>query len=305
MYWDMFDLSGCTAHQAPANGKQIHLTEELIMTANRISIYAGNILVLACFLAIAPAQAEPQLSPGAAEVARLYGVSALLDRLAQNRAEEGGRPTLETLVLHEQIFESNGSGSEEPLLESSLNKVLTDWSPDGRFLLYIEVDPKTQGNLWALPLFGERKPFPIVSTSFDESNGQFSPDGRWVAYHTDESGRYEVYAQPFPGPGGKWQVSTGGGIEPRWRRDGKEIFYVAPDGKMMAAPIKGAGQTLEAGAPVTLFQTRIVGGGTIGRQKQQYAVTPDGQRFLINTIANASTSSSITIVTNWTAGLKQ
>ena len=92
-----------------------------------------------------------------------------------------------------------------------------------------------------LPLFGEHKPFPFVNTSFDEALGQFSPDGRWVAYHSNESGRHEVYVQPFPGPGGKWQISTSGGIEPRWRRDGKELFYIAPDGKLMAAPIQSAG----------------------------------------------------------------
>jgi Tol biopolymer transport system component len=199
---------------------------------------------------------------------------------------------------------SSGAGSDELLLESSLQKVPIDWSPDGRFLLYMQVDPKTGLDLWVLPLFGERKPFPFVNTSFDERNGKFSPDGRQVAYQCDESGRFEVYVQPFPGPGGKSQVSTGGGIEPRWRRDGKELFYIAPDGKLMAAPIQGAGQTLEAGAPVALFQTRIVGGGT-AISKQQYAVAPDGQRFLINITADESTASPITIVTNWTAGLKK
>ena len=110
--------------------------------------------------------------------------------------------------------------------------------------------------------------------------------------------------QPFPGPGGKWQISTGGGIEPRWRRDSKELFYIAPDGKLMAAAIQAAGQTLEAGAPMALFQTRIVGGG-LSKRPQQYAVAPDGKRFLINITVGESTASPITIVTNWTAGLKK
>jgi Tol biopolymer transport system component len=199
---------------------------------------------------------------------------------------------------------SSGAGSEELLLESSLAKYPQDWSPDGRFLLYLQIDPKTGYDLWVLPLFGERKPFPFVNSSFDEADGQFSPDGRWVVYMSNESGRYEVYVQPFPGPGGKWQVSTGGGIEPRWRRDGKELFYIAPDGKLMAAPIQSAGQTLEAGTPAALFQTRIVGGG-LANGKQQYAVAPDGQRFLINITVDESTTSPITIVTNWIAGLRK
>jgi serine/threonine protein kinase/Tol biopolymer transport system component len=201
---------------------------------------------------------------------------------------------------------SSGAGSDELLLESSENKVTNAWSPDGRFLLYIQLDPKTGADLWVLPLFGERKPFPFVNTSFDEGNGQFSPDGRWVAYQSNESGRTEVYVKPFPGPGGQWQVSAAGGISARWRHDGKELFYIAPDGKLMAVPVQGTGQTLKAGAPVALFQTRIVGGGTlVGGQRQEYAVAPDGQRFLMNTIADESTPSPIIIVTNWAVGLKK
>jgi Tol biopolymer transport system component len=199
---------------------------------------------------------------------------------------------------------SNGAGNDELLLESSRNKLPSDWSPDGRFLLYSLGSPKT-AEMWVLPLFGERKPFPYGNTSFNAAYGQFSPDGRWVAYMSDESGRLEVYVQPFPGPGGKWQISTGGGIDPRWRHDGKELFYIAPDGKLMAAPIQSAGQTLEAGAAVALFQTRIVGGGQNVAVKQQYAVAPDGQRFLINITAGEATASPITIVTSWARALKK
>jgi serine/threonine protein kinase/Tol biopolymer transport system component len=199
---------------------------------------------------------------------------------------------------------SSGADRDELILESSLTKFSRDWSTDGRFLLFVQVDPKTLGNLWVLPLFGERKPFPIVNTSFQESHGQFSPDCRWVAYISNESGRFEVYVQPFPGRGGEWQVSTGGGIEPRWRRDGKELFYIAPDGKLMAVPIQSAGQTLDARAPVALFQTRIVGGSQ-DLQGQQYAVAADGQRFLINITVDESSSSPITIVTNWARALKK
>jgi hypothetical protein len=126
-----------------------------------------------------------------------------------------------------------------------------------------------------------------------------------VAYQSNESGQVEVYVQRFPGPGGKSMISIEGGIAPRWRRDGKELFYIAPDGRLMAVPIRDTGQMLKAGAPVALFQTRIVYGGTMVRQKHQYAVAPTGRRFLINIIADEATTSPITIVTNWPRTLKK
>jgi eukaryotic-like serine/threonine-protein kinase len=200
---------------------------------------------------------------------------------------------------------SSGTGSDELLLDSSLNDFPLDWSSDGRFLLFARMDPKTGIDLWALPLDDERKPFPFVCTNFESDNGQFSPDGRWVAYQSNESGSVEVYVQPFPGPGGKWMISTGGGIAPRWRRDGKELFYIAPDSRLMAVPIRDTGQTLKAGTPVALFQVQIVYGGTTVRQKHQYAVAPTGRRFLINVIADEATTSPIIIITNWPRILKK
>ena len=211
------------------------------------------------------------------------------------------------------LFEkpANGAADEQPLLVTPQDKAPLDWSPDGKFLIYANQDSKTQSDLWALPLAGERKPFPIVQTTFDEVQGQFSPDGRWVAYGSNETGRYEIYARPFPGPGGKWQISTGGGIYPRWRRDGRELFYVAPDNRMMAVPIDvtSDANTLSPGAPVALFSSRLVTGGNTGiggfASKAEYAVTPDG-RFLMNVTPEESAAvSPITIVQNWTAGLKK
>jgi WD40 repeat protein len=149
----------------------------------------------------------------------------------------------------------------------------------------------------------------VATTSFDEVQGQFSPDGRWVAYASNESsGRYEIYIRPFPRRGGKWQMSTSGGIYPRWRRDGHELFYVAPDNRMMAAPIRVAvdGRTLSPGAPVALFATRLTTGNTGNAgytSRAQYAVAPDG-RFLLNVSADDAAASPITIVQNWTVGLK-
>jgi eukaryotic-like serine/threonine-protein kinase len=207
---------------------------------------------------------------------------------------------------------SNGTGNEEVLLQDiPAAKFPNDISKDGRFLLYEQNDSKTTSDflksgsdLWFLPLSGtDRKPRPFGNQAFDEALGQFSPDGRWVAYVSNQSGRYEVYVQLFPGPSGSSPVSINGGYSPRWRRDGKELFYIAPDGKLMAASFAGAGQTPKIGAPVGLFPTRIVGGGQ-SMEKQQYVVAPDG-RFLINVIADESVTSPITIVTNWARALKK
>jgi serine/threonine protein kinase len=211
------------------------------------------------------------------------------------------------------LFEkpADGAADEQPLLVTPQDKAPLAWSPDGRSLLYAAQDPKTQSDLWALPLVGERKPFPVVQTSYDEVQGQFAPDGRWVAYASDESGRYEIYLRAFPGLGGKRQVSTGGGIYPRWRRDGKELFYVAPDNRMMAAPIHVSaeeGRTLSPDPPVALFPSRLTTGNTGGAgfsSRAQYAVAPDGRFLLLNVSADETSGSPITIVQNWTATLKK
>jgi hypothetical protein len=196
------------------------------------------------------------------------------------------------------------------LLVTPLAKAPQDWSRDGRLLLYSNQDPKTGTDLWALPMTGERKPFPVLQTRFDEIEGQFSPDGRWLTYASNESGRYEIYVQTFPETGGKWQISVAGGLQPRWRRDGQELFYLAPDNRLMAAPIRVAPGTkaLEAGAPVPLFTTKLATGVNIvpaGFQaRAQYAVAADG-RFLMNVSADEGVISPITIVQNWTVGLKK
>ena len=204
----------------------------------------------------------------------------------------------------------DGTTDEQPLLVTPLAKAPQDWSRDGRLLLYTNQDPKTGTDLWALPMTGERKPFPVLQTRFDEIQGQFSPDGRWLTYASNESGRYEIYVQTFPDAGGKWQISVAGGLQPRWRRDGRELFYVAPNNRFMAAPIRVAPGTkaLEAGAPVPLFTTKLATGVNIvpaGFQaRAQYAVASDG-RFLMNVSADEGIISPITIVQNWTVGLKK
>jgi len=197
---------------------------------------------------------------------------------------------------------SSGAGADELLLESDQNKVTTDWSPDGRFLLFRSLDPQTGYDLLVLPISGDKKPFPFLKTFFDERDGQFSPDGKWVAYQSNESGRFEIYVQPFPGPGRKFQISSNGGAQPRWNKNGKEIFYVSLDSKMMAASAKltADGQSLETGTPAALFPVRIADGPvSVANNKQQYAVSSDGQLFLVNLAVDEGAASPITLILNW------
>jgi Tol biopolymer transport system component/predicted Ser/Thr protein kinase len=187
---------------------------------------------------------------------------------------------------------ANGSGGEELLLQSAETKWPNSWSPDGRFILYWS--SQNNGDLMLLPLTGNRKPYPFLSTPFHEGEGVFSPDGRWVAYQSNESGRFEIYVRPFPGPGGQWQVSTAGGTMPRWRKDGKELYYLAPDLKLMAAAAGAQGETFTPGTPEALFQTHM----TPGNIRQQYDVTRDG-RFLVNTDLFDTTTEPIHLLLNW------
>jgi len=186
---------------------------------------------------------------------------------------------------------SNGATGEELIFESGENQTVSDWSRDGRFLIgMINLD------LWVWPLDGDRNPTVFLNTKFDERGPHFSPDGRWVSYHSNESGQYEVYVRPFPGPGGQWQISTAGGSTARWRHDGRELYYVSLDGNLMAVPMTTQGGTLEPGTPMELFRIRsALGGGVV---RGQYAVAPDG-RFLVNVTTGDSTSVPITLLLNW------
>ncbi len=206
---------------------------------------------------------------------------------------------------------ASGAGVDVPLVASGQAKAPTSWSTDGRFVLFMSNDPETQSDLWAIPMTGERTPFVILKTPFREAYGVFSPDGRWVAYHSNESGRYEVYVRPFVAPSahagnaaaGPWQLSTAGGVYPVWRRDGREVYFLNPAGAMMAAPVGVTGATLDPGAPVALFPTRIFGGGVDEQQGRQYDVAPDG-RFLINTVLDEAPA-PITLIQNWKGAEQQ
>jgi serine/threonine protein kinase len=193
---------------------------------------------------------------------------------------------------------SNGTGAEEKLLEIQGNGFLSDWSRDGRYLTYSSL-----GAIWFLLLESDHKPFPLQKTTARESFSHFSPDGKWVAYQSDESGKLQVYVQPFPpgaGASGKWQISVDGGVGGRWRGDGKELFYLA-GGKLMAVEVSAVGGTFHAGIPKMLFDPRI----TSQFSWNNYAPSADGRRFLIPVAAEQEAALPMTVVLNWMAGLKR
>jgi Tol biopolymer transport system component/DNA-binding winged helix-turn-helix (wHTH) protein len=192
---------------------------------------------------------------------------------------------------------SNGTGADELLLDGPGDFTMTpsSWSGDARSIAYT-----TRGsNVSVLPLFGDRKPFPLAATAFTEGSAVFSPDGRWIAYVSNEGGQADVYVQAFPGPGPKSQVSRDGGSHPVWRADGRELFYLAADGTMMTVAV-GGGPSFDAGRPRPLFSPnawRLTA-------NQVYAVTKDGQRFLVNaTLPKSSGEAAVTVVLNWTAAI--
>jgi Tol biopolymer transport system component len=220
------------------------------------------------------------------------------DELASVWSPEGGRIVFNSRRkghLDLYVRGSSGTGAEEDLLVDDRDKTPFDWSPDGRFVLFNVLAGETSYDLWALSLTGDRKAFPVVQTASNEFGGQFSPDGRWVAYTTNESGQFDVYVVPFPGPGGKWQVSAGGGGFPRWRRDGGEIFHLNPDNALMAVGVDGRSAAFEVGTSRLLFKTRVPTG-----LRSSYDVSPDGQRFLVNTLIEEAIG-PITLLVNWPA----
>ena len=198
---------------------------------------------------------------------------------------------------------TNGMGQEEVLLEGdNLNRAPSDWSPDGKSLLFGTGDFASSGQIWLLPLEGDRKPVSLVQGNFVAANARFSPDGHWVAYNSTESGRPEVYVMPFGSGAGKWQVSGAGGVLPVWRHDGKELFYWSLDNNLVSVPVQLKKDAVEVGAPHTMFRLRNPQ-GNVGLISP-YDVTGDGQRFVVIETPQLA-SKPITLVTNWTAELKQ
>ena len=193
---------------------------------------------------------------------------------------------------------TSGSGEEKLLLKSDVIVVPISFSPDGRFLAYQRQDPKTNWDILLLPMTGEAKPVVLRATPFRDVVPRFSPDGRFIAYVSNESGRNEVYVQSYPGPGRTWQISTAGGGDPQWRRDGKELYYRALDQKLMAVEIR-VGDELEPGLPQVLFQTRV----STGLASTKYVPDRTGQKFLFVAPLGRDAMTPTTVVLNWFAGL--
>jgi Tol biopolymer transport system component len=195
---------------------------------------------------------------------------------------------------------ATGVGEDEPVLETEHSESADDWSPDGRLVVYdtggTTSSTASAADLWVAPLEGDRKPIPFLVRPFVDTSAQISRDGRFIAYMSNESGRSEVYVMDFPKPTARWKVSTEGGIEPRWRPDGRELFYIAPGRKLMAVDVRAAGATFAPGVPRVLFEAnldpRVAG-------RHRYVVSPDGQRFLIIAPAEQAGPTPLTVVLNW------
>jgi serine/threonine protein kinase len=203
---------------------------------------------------------------------------------------------------------ADGSGSERLILDSAdASAYPNSVSPDGRYLVYMKRlnQDQTGNHIWALPLFasgrlGDGKPFPIVQGAFDERAPEVSPDGKWMAYQSSESGRPEIYITAFPTGGAKWQVSSNGGTTPKWRRDGKELFFLDPQDNIVAVDVNTSGNAVKLGTPHILF--RAVG---IQRDFGPYDVTADGKKFLINNGNLKQGTEPVTLVQNWPTELKK
>ena len=209
-------------------------------------------------------------------------------------ADEKGQPP------HIHVKGLNDAGKAEAIVDPSWVQAVFDWSKDGQ-LVYGDQPPETGADLFLLPMTGERgKPVSFLSTRFNESVARFSPDGKWIAYMSDESGKNEIYVRLIARPGEKWQVSNAGGVNPVWNRDGKELFYISSNSQLMAVPVT-TGNAFEAGRPVPLFR---VAAQRKEYEVAQYDVAPDGQRFIVNSSTGAP-ALPISVVINWTSELKR
>jgi Tol biopolymer transport system component len=234
------------------------------------------------------------------------GVSSRLTFGGSNNTAPTWSPDGGTIVFRSDrngvfdLFEkpSSGQGDEKVLLKDDANKFATDWSRDGRYIAFATQRKNTGWDCWALPTFGDRKPFPIVAGPFIELMPVFSPDAKWVAYQSNESGRFEIYVQSFPAASGKWQVSNSGGEDPSWSADGKQLYYRSADQKLMAVDIQTDGG-FKAGIPEPLFTARVQAG--IARNK--YVAASDGKRFLMVAPLGREAMNPTTVVLNWNADL--
>jgi Tol biopolymer transport system component len=219
-------------------------------------------------------------------------------RVVFNSSRQGG-----VFDLYQKA--SNGAGAEELLVSDDRNKEPYSWSQDGRVLAYSRFGAKTLQDLWTVTLAGDRKPAVLLETPFVDHRPRVSPDGRWLVYTSNESGRPEVYVTTFPDGSGKWQVSTAGGNFPRWRRDGREIFYLSPDDVLMAGEVHTDGGVFQVGVVQRLFQARPRFTGVTQQSGYGYDVSADGQRFLVNTLLDETSTDPLTLLINWPALLRR
>jgi eukaryotic-like serine/threonine-protein kinase len=188
-----------------------------------------------------------------------------------------------------------GANGDELLLQTRENKIVYDWSPDGQYIVYGTTNAETKKDIWLLPMHGDRQPRRFFVTPFNEIQARVSPDGRWIAYASDESGRFEVYVQSFPVAGNKRGVSVVGGAQPQWRRDGRELYYLSVTHGIMAVPLNLAGNHI--GSPEPLFQAPVW--GDLSTYRSQYLSSADGQRFLVDAIHERNSRDPITVIVNW------
>jgi Tol biopolymer transport system component len=212
------------------------------------------------------------------------------------QSEQGGKSSL-------RVIQIDGT-NDQPVLESGANDIPTSWSGDSKQIVFSRRGPNGRSDIWAVPMFGDRKPFAVVQTGFDETSGVLSPDGRWIAFTSDERGEQGVFVQAFPGPGIRHPISEGGGHHPIWRADGRELFYLSdsgnPGANLMAVSVNLA-KGVEVGKPRPLFRA----GAPRFFDGQIYAVTKNGERFLVNARPERPVTEPLTIVINWTAALKK
>ncbi|MBZ5592238.1 MAG: hypothetical protein LAP39_08380 [Acidobacteriia bacterium] len=222
---------------------------------------------------------------------------------------DGGTIVFYTGFSRSLFFKDAGaSGSEQRSFDSPNNLLPYDWSRDGRFILYTEVAPGTGTDIWILPVAPggrpaiDAKPRPYLHTPFYESQGRFSPETnpRWIAYVSDESGRYEVYVDTFPEQRRKTPISTGGGQYPQWGAGGRELYYVSPDFKLMAVSLKPGADSVEPSAPRELFSLPAVDTGY-----SPYEVAPDGQHLLVRATPQHQAAEPLTVIVNWPALMKR
>jgi Tol biopolymer transport system component len=199
---------------------------------------------------------------------------------------------------------SSGTGAEELLLADGTAKIPLDVSPDGQLLAYMVIDPaKKNADVWLMQL-ASRKTTPLLTTPFNEGGLQFSPDGKWIVYSSDESGRNENYVQQFPDSTGKWIVSRGGGTMPAWSADGRQIYYISPERKMMSVPVS-LGTSFDSGMPVALFDAHVRHIPAIPISFRQYTVTRDGSKFLLNRVVGEEGTRPMTLVQSWSSQLER